>query len=745
MASQPSPLPNPSSLPTPVGGFGTYEQYRAAQSNTSPPSANTADRGVRPLRSTTKASRRTRRDKARDAARVADEMISEAVGEFGEKVSETQLAGFVRREFEMMRRHRDTSGISARFLHCLRAFNGEYSPAQLAEIQKISGSVAFARITAVKCRTLAALLSELYLGNDRPWMLEPTPEPNLPDSIHEDIKTMANAKAQADGGADPETIEIELYEDAVRAAKERAFKEAEKATSILDDELVEGEFYAALAAFIHFFTIFPLSILKGPFFRASRKVKYQDGVPQVVLTTVQAFAAPNPFDVWFSPGVANPDDGSVIERIRFARQDLERLALIEGGVYDADAIRSVLATHPNGFAESFVSSVEEGRRQEEGRESPLLNDAGLYDVMEYHGWVRGDVLLSDPLTNALIAADASRDIDALTSYHCTIRTLSAMVLSVQFNPDPLERTIYHTASFEEVPGSVYGRGLPEALTDSQSLANTALRSLINNLAMASGPMVGISRGVLGEAEAVHEIFPWKVWDFVADPAAPTAQPIIFFQPQDNSGSMMNVLEKAMQLADETSAIPRYAAGSERAGGAARTASGLAQLQGNVARQIRHVAKSIDTQVIAPVVSYIYDIKLLTDTTGRFRGDETIRAMGVQAAQKAETERMRAMEMLQVTANPIDAQLLGPDGRLMLLEEVANNLGFDQRKLAQALSKRRAELARKGVDPTENPANSGNQPQAPAAAAPGVAAPVAGMTQTRTPETMLRAVGGPQQN
>lgn len=734
-----------SQRPTPVGGFGG-----AIANDTGAPQGPDTTRADRSRKSSSPL-RKSTRAKLAKAAEEADEAINDAISSYADEQNGSDLGGFVRREFEQARRHRDTSGVSERMLHCLRAYNGEYSPTQLAEIQKLGGSEAFARITAVKCRTLVALLSELYLGPERPWRLEPTPVPSLPEDITASVETLVDGERQAmmasagvlPVGAAPFADESALdarrealMADALRAAKEKAAAAADAATERLDDDLVEGQFYAALRAFLFHFSLFPVAILKGPFYRMTKKVAYVDGKPTVVSRPLQFYNAPSPFDVWFGPGVQRPEDGPVFERIPYARQDLEALADLD--TYNGEAINSFLAAHPSGFSESFLSSVEQGRRDEESRESALMNDSGLYDMLEFHGWVRGDVLASDAAFVDQTPPD-EEDIDPLRSYHVTIRMVADMVVSAHFNPDPLERPIYHTASFEEVPGSVYGRGLPEVLVDSQGLGNAALRALINNIGLASGPQVAMNTGVMSETEDTGTMFPWKRWPFVADPAAPTAPPIVFFQPTDNSQSLFAVLEKAMLLADEMSAIPRYAAGSDRVSGAARTASGLAQLQGNVSRLVRHTAKGIDESVIAPKLQFLYDMRMLDPDDTTFRGDETIVPLGVQSAAKAEAERMRAIEFLQLTANPIDAQLLGPDGRLLLLAEVADNLGFDERKLGAVLTKRREQLEKQGVDPTAAPAAQGG-PQAPRQPEEGDQRPQASLEGAVRPRTTAELAG-----
>ena len=95
------------------------------------------------------------------------------------------LAGFVTDQYSLMRRHRDTMGRgwSDRLLASLRAFNGIYDTNVIQEIKKFGGSDVFARIIAMKCRGTSSLLRDVYLGTDKPWGLEPSSDPDVPDEI----------------------------------------------------------------------------------------------------------------------------------------------------------------------------------------------------------------------------------------------------------------------------------------------------------------------------------------------------------------------------------------------------------------------------------------------------------------------------------------------------------------------------------------------------------------------------------
>src|SRR5262245_41577051 len=86
----------------------------------------------------------------------------------------TGLAGYIKTQWDMMVRHRNTvAGWSDRLLAALRAFNGQYDPQKLAEIRKFGGSEVYARLIAAKCRGATALLRDVYLGAERSWGLNP--------------------------------------------------------------------------------------------------------------------------------------------------------------------------------------------------------------------------------------------------------------------------------------------------------------------------------------------------------------------------------------------------------------------------------------------------------------------------------------------------------------------------------------------------------------------------------------------
>ena len=129
-------------------------------------------------------------------ARVADmeaETQREANAQNAQPVIQG-LAGHVNKRWQVARLAKRE--LEERMLKCLRRRNGEYDPEKLAEIQAQGGSEIFIQLTSVKCRAATSWLRDTLLGTgaDRPWSIEPTPIPDLPPNILEELKAKMSAQ-----------------------------------------------------------------------------------------------------------------------------------------------------------------------------------------------------------------------------------------------------------------------------------------------------------------------------------------------------------------------------------------------------------------------------------------------------------------------------------------------------------------------------------------------------------------------
>ena len=611
----------------------------------------------------------TAAEQAADQERAAAEAAAN-------ETSMTGLSAYIRSQFDMMKRHRNTTGQgwSERLLHALRVFNGQYDATKLAEIQRFGGSEVYARIIAMKCRGATSLLNDVYLSPQRPWAIEPSDDPTIPQHVIDSIKQLSMVEVQTlmAGGQEPDVNAMrdriqQLTEAARQAAKKKAAMQAKVSEDKIDEILHDGGFYKALAEFLVDLPLFPFACMKGPVVRIVPSVVWENGQAVVEQKPRFFWNRISPFDIWWTPGVNDIEDAAVIERTRLTRADLNDLLDLPG--YNTDAIRSVLEDYGRGGLNEDWDMTDTERAVNESRENPFLNQSGLINCLEYHGNIQGKMLVE-------YGMDESQIPDPLRDYFVQCWLIGRHIIKVQMAPSPRKRHPYFITSFEKVPGTPVGNGLPDLLADVQESGNAVLRALINNMSIASGPQVVVNDDRLSPDEDGEELYPWKRWHVQSDPMGNNgAPPISFFQPNSNAQELFQVYQQFVNMADELSAIPKYLQGSGAGGGAGRTASGLAMLMGNASKILQTVAANVDRDVISPLLNQLYDMIMLTDTSGLLTGEENIKVMGVSVAVQRETQRSRQLEFLQITANPIDMQIVGPKGRATVLREVSQGLGL----------------------------------------------------------------------
>lgn len=665
-----------------------------------------------------------------------EQAVTDAASQAVDDAFSTRLAGHVRGRFELFRNHRSSDrGWEHRLLAALQAFNGEYPPEKLQQIRQFKGSEVYARIIGVKCRGATSLLRDVYLTNERPWILDPTPAPELPEDIYDSIEALVVAEGVKlkSLGQEMDMKDIgdrvaQLRMAAYQASQKKARDSTQHAEDVLDDILVEGGFYDAFAEFVVDLPMFPYAVIKGPVVRIVPDMHWRDGQAVVSDRPKMFWNRVSPFDIWWSPGASNIADAEVIERIKLTRADLNAVMDLPG--YDKEAITQVLIDHGRGGLRDWLAPSDSTQAELESREDPFMNTSGLIDSLEYHGTVQGTLLLEYGL-------DPSQVPNPARDYAVQAWLVGKHVIKVQINPNPRRRHPYYITSFEKMPGTVIGNALPDILTDVQDVANATLRALVNNLSIASGPQVIINDERLAPGENGDELYPWKRWHTVSDPTVSgnTAQkPVDFFQPRSNAQELLGVYKEMTNIGDEISALPRYITGTERLGGAGRTASGLALLMGNANKILQTVAANIDRDIIQPALTALYDMVMLTDKSGLLRGDENVRVRGVAMALQKEAERQRKIEFLTATGNPVDLQIMGVRGRANVLRDVAETLGMEgetivpddatlmqkerqqeEQQQAQMKAQQAGEAPVGNTPPTGMPpSNSGNQAPKPRA-------------------------------
>jgi hypothetical protein len=517
------------------------------------------------------------------------------------------------------------------------------------------------------------MLRDIYLGAERPWYMDHTPDPQVPGDIENSILNMVQLELddmqRVGQEAAPEQIEdriSQLRKAAKQASLKKAKEEAAHHTRKIDDLLVEGGFYNALGEFLLDLTVYPYAVMKGPVIEMATGMEWQGDKAVSVNRPKMFWKRVNPFDLYWASGAGRFADADVIEHVRLTPAELNNMLGVKG--YNDKKIKEALEAYGNGGLSDWLDYTDTEEARLELREDPHHNESDMIDCLLWHGKIQGKLLKE---------WDFPEVKDLEKHYTVIAHIVGDYVIKVMLDPNPRQRHPYYMTSFEKIPGAILGHGIPELIGDIQSVMNATLRALVNNLSIASGPQVSVNVDKMAEGTNPMDIYPWKRWLFEDDALSQSNDPpVSFWQPNSNAQELLFVYQSMSNIADEVSTIPKYMTGNEKVGGAGRTASGLSMLMGASSKVLQSVASNVDNEVIAPMLEDLHTLLLLTDNAGNYRGDETVRVRGVNFTIQKETERVRSLEFLQLTGNPIDMGIIGPDGRAEVLREVADALGMD---------------------------------------------------------------------
>ena len=566
--------------------------------------------------------------------------------------------------------------IETKMLKALRQRNGEYEADKLNAIRGQGGSEIYMMITEVKCRAAESWLRDILLDEGTPpWDLKATPIPDLSPRQQQEVQAEFAQKVlqlvQQTGQAPDPAMMRELREMVAQdfrfAVLQEAQTRADKMKVKIQDQFAQGGWAEAFNDFITDLVTFPAAFIKGPIVRRQRALGWETTPAGATVVKPIERLAPeyervDPFYIYPEPGISNINEGYLFEYHPMTRMMLSDLIGVPG--YDEDAIRKVLEI---GNGQSWINEdIELVKNEEERKYYSYMRPTEVYDALEFWGKVSGKMLREWGMSEEDVPDDARE-------YDANVWVVGNYVIKAVLNYDPLGEKPYTKTSFIKCPGAFWGKGIPEIIEDLQGVCNAAARALVNNMGIASGPQVEVNLERIPPNEDITAMSPWKVWQVTNDPAGSSAPAIRFTQPDSRANELVGVYEKFSRLADDHSGIPAYIYGDLNVQGAGRTSSGLSMLMGAAGKGIRQVVMHLDADVVKPIVRRQFVYNMRYDEDESIKGDVEIVAKGAINLAVKETVNVRRVEFLNATANPIDAEILGRDGRAAILREVAKGL------------------------------------------------------------------------
>lgn len=617
--------------------------------------------------------------------------------------------------------------VEIKMLKNVRARRGEYDPEKIAQLREQGSSLIYMMLTSNKCRAASSWLRDVLMTSsaDKPWTIKPGPIPDMPPVLMDEVMAQAQQKIQEMllQGINPNDAAVremllDLKEQGMAQVMKLADMQAQLMEQKMYDQLLEGHWNEAFAAFLDDIVTFPSAIMKGPVVRKRPKMHWvqidQSGEYDLDVqeTYCLEWERVDPFMFYPAPDASDVNDGAMIQRHKLQRSDLVALLDVEG--YSNAAIRAVLEDYGKGGLRDWIY-VDLTKTTAEGKSTVAAgqNPSELIDALQYWGSVQGKTLLDWGMSEDEVP-------DPLAEYPIEAWLIGRWIIKAVINPDPLGRKPYFKASYEEVPGAFWGNSVADLCRDTQAVCNAAARSLVNNMSLASGPQVVYNVDRLPAGENITQLFPWKIWQVTSDPLSSGAKPVEFYQPSSLAGELMAVYEKFATLADEYTGIPRYMTGDSPAGGAGRTASGMSMLMSNAGKAIKQVIANIDDSIIRPCIERLYYYNMRYSDDPDLKGDINIVARGAASLIEKEAAQQRQTAFLQVAlSNPIAQQVVGMEGIAELLRQAAKTLDLNtddivppvavlKQRWAQQAAEQQAQL----IAQNQGQAEAGGTPPAP---------------------------------
>lgn len=645
------------------------------------------------------------------------------------------LAGFVITAFRENKEAKVNGGIEKDYFDCLRAYNGEYNPEDLAKIIASGGSRIFINLTGLKCRAGASWIRDIQMPAKGPsWSVEPTPVPDLPQDIKAQInkaidmefgsfvsefkpeqrflppqpppqsqqaqQAQQQAQPQAaiaqDTGFSPQpgnTSQKQLAPGASTSKKAKTLKEFNQAKRDIEDmildeinkvakhemKIIEREIADQLAegnwdkALSEFIDDFV--VVPTAFLKGpiiSRDMSLTYVNGKPVSKEKYIYLNKRVSGLDMYPSANSTGINDGDNIIEHLRFTHREIAGLKGlPGYDSDAIDAVINEF-TGRTHWIDSGIEGDKALAERRGDEHYASKGVIHGLHFHGSIPVRYLRMWGLKENELYSYSEYDEKEV---ECILA--GNYIIKCVLNKDPLKRRPYYKASYQNRPGSFWGIALPMLMSDIQRMCNATARALANNMGLSSGPQIEIYVDRLADNSPITSIHPFKIWQLTSDPTGGSGRAINFTQPVSNAAELLAVFKEFELRADDATGIPRYAYGNERVAGAAQTAHGLSLLLESASKAIKDCVRNIDNGVVIPRIESQFYWNMLSRKGRAYTGDPKVIAKGSSTLTMKGAEQMRRNEFLQLTTNPMDQQILGLNGRAEILRRVAEDLNMGE--------------------------------------------------------------------
>lgn len=442
---------------------------------------------------------------------------------------------------------------------------------------------------------------------------------------------------------------------------DKAKASAERAQTHIDDWLVECHYHAEVRKVIECAARLGVGILKGPH-PMKRKARAATNGPEGWKLQIDEKTAPT--SIYVSPWNFYPDEncGEDIQRGAhcFERDDITARGLIdlkdtkdsEGRpVYIDEMIDLCIEEGP-------ISSIDGIKKL---RDSERTSEKDLFEIWYFHGHVS---------KNDMEAAGCECDDGAPEMQPCIVTMVNDHIIKISLSPLDSGEFPYDVMVWQNKIGHWAGIGIARQMRTCQKALNGAVRAMMDNLAMSSGPQIIIDRSKIEPADGKWYITPNKIWWKKVDGENmdDVRQAFMIVTIETRQVEILNAIQYWTKAAEDVTGLPMLIQGQQ--GKAPDTVGGMAMLNNNATSVLRRIARTFDDRLTEPHIGRYYEWLLLHGPS-EAKGDFQIEARGSSALVERDIQNQAMMQLLGQAPNP--AYGLDPE---KVMKEVLKGMRLD---------------------------------------------------------------------
>lgn len=443
-------------------------------------------------------------------------------------------------------------------------------------------------LVSFKVGILIAIMRETLVDvASAPFIIDPTPEPEIPEQQYNEIIERLSAEIESIGeetahlqelaiqqameqGIDPNSIPadqlphidpnaiISMIADAKiqakREVKDHAKEQALLMQRTIYDKTIEGDYRNAILEFCDDFALYPFGCIHGPYPTIRQNTKWKKNKFVEVDEVVWTFERVSPFDLFWTDDCTNTQDGTAVfirKRVPYTfLYDARRLSKQANSGYFEKALTNLIdltkeANLPKNWVDFHANNPEIQLK-------PLIWSSGdTVEIVIRYGRFRGFDLKDMGF----------KDLEEDKSYETKVVMCGGEVIQAQINKNPsrYKRPVF-TASFERRNGSIAGIGLGQKLLGIHNAYRATINLALYNMGLSSEPITEVEMARIAQYvddDWINDpaIYPGQVIPADGDRMGNGSRAIKFTQIPNTTASNIQMAQYIFDMCHTISNIP----------------------------------------------------------------------------------------------------------------------------------------------------------------------------------------------